>query len=190
MRSFPLRWLSVLVLVTAWSAPLRAEYLVNTDFKDSIAGWRGDGQAANLLANGTEDPTGTPVIKIILSAGSSREVYQEIETRDTSTSLTIKVDVFASPDFKRSSFKQDYTIDWKPGSMMYWSDMVTPNVDFWIRGGRGFGWFYKLTNLKPGVWTTLKAHFQGLPQDESRIVNFCVPPGAGAVYIKNPSVMP
>jgi len=197
MRSFHLRWLAALILVGAWIFPLRAEYLKNTDFKNSIAGWHGDGQAAFLMPDGTEGPDGVPVIKIPLSHNNSRIVCQELDTHKEPSAMTIKVDVFASADFKRSKNKESYnadTFNWKPGDNYLWSDGVVLNVDFWIRCGSGFYWWYKLGEIKPGTWTTLIGRFDKpffkTSEHENRTVGFCVPPGEGAIYIKNPSVVP
>jgi hypothetical protein len=181
--------LSVLSGLTVVS--LRADnFLKNADLKDGIAGWHGDGEPALLKADGTEgadgDPDVTPVIKIPLSSGDSRAVYQEISTRDKPTTMHVKVEVYASSDFKRSTHADDYTIDWKPGGTWYWSAITIPNVDFWIRGGSSNSWFYKLANLKPSAWTTVDGHFEGLPNDDDRVITFCAPPGHGTVYIKNP----
>lgn len=179
----------IMIFLGMMAAPLRANYLTNTDFKDGIGGWHGEGDGVFLADDGTEAPIGTPVIKILLSRGNSHSVYQEFETRDKPTSLHVKVDVFASSDFKRSKYPQDYSINWKPGSTWYWTAIAIPNVDFWIRGG-GSGWFYKLASVKPGAWETVEGDFEGLPSDGNRVLNFCVPPGEGAIYIKNPSVDP
>ena len=180
------------LLASAPALPLPATYLINSDLKESIAGWSGDGESKFLKPDGLEgdetDPGAIPVIKLDLSRGSPRAVYQEFVTRDKPTNLHIKVDVFASLDFQRSKFPSDYTITWKPGGTWYWSAIAIPSVDFWIRGGPG--WFYKLTSLKPGKWVTVNGSFEGLSSDENRVVNFCVPPGEGAVYLKNAVVTP
>jgi hypothetical protein len=170
---------------------LRADnYLTNADLKDGVAGWHGDGQATFLKPDGTEgadgDPGVIPVIKVTLSSGESHFVYQEISTRDKPTAMHVKVEVFASSDFQRSTHADDYTIQWKPGGTWYWSAIAVPSVDFWIRGGSSNSWFYKLSNLKPGTWTTVDGHFEGLPTDEDRVISFDVPPGHGTIYFKNP----
>jgi len=172
--------------------PLLADNLLtNTDFKEGIEGWHGDADSAFLKPDGTEgqegDPGVIPVIKLPLARGSAHSVYQDFETHNKPTSLHVSVQVFASTDFARSKFPDDYSVDWKPGGVWYWSAIAIPNVDFWIRGG-GSSWFYKMTNLKPGAWTTLAGQIDGLPADEDRTMSFCVPPGTGVVYIKNPAV--
>jgi len=181
----------MLVVIATFS--LRGEYLINTDLKTDIGGWHGDGELAYLNADGTEgaegDPGVTTVIKIPMSSGNPHSEYQEFETHDTPTTLSAKVDVFASKDFQRSKFPEDYSIDWKPGGTWYWSALAIPNVDFWIRGS-GSSYCYKLASLKPGAWTTVAAHFEGLHADEDRTMSFCVPCGSGVVYLKNPSVTP
>ena len=187
--------LRTVLVISFWAGlslfSVRADnFLKNADLKGGIAGWHGDGEPALLKADGTEGADGdanvTPVIKIPLSSGDSRTVYQEISTRDLPTTMHVKVEVFASSDFKRSTRADDYSIDWKPGGTWYWSAIAIPNVDFWIRGGGNNGWFYKLASLKPGAWITVDGRFEGLHLDEDSVVTFCAPPGHGTVYIKNP----
>lgn len=183
----------LLTMLGAASPALRANYLDNTDFKNGIQGWHGEGEGAFLKADGTEGAEGdtdvTPVIKLPLSKGQVRGVYMDYETRDNPKTQHIKVDVFASSDFKRSKFPSDYSgINWKPGSIWYWSDLAVPDVDFWIRGAPGF--IYKLANLKPGQWVTVDGRWDSPPLAQDRTVNFVVPCGTGVVYLKNPSATP
>jgi hypothetical protein len=58
-------------------------------------------------------------------------------------------------------------------------------VDFWIRGGPGT-FYYKLApKLQALVWTTVTGHFENLAPSQNHTVSFCVPPGDGAIYVKN-----
>jgi len=179
-----------------------AGYLKNADLKAGWASWHGSGEIAFLKADGTEgaegDPDVTPVIKVVLSHGQSREVSQEYEVRDQPSHLTLKVQVFASSDFKRSVNKNDYTpvgplheSAWRGN--FYWPDVVIPNSDFWIRGKSSgeYNFMYTPQDLQPRAWTTVKSqNWQLLSPLTTGIVNFCVPPGTGTVYLKNPSVKP
>jgi hypothetical protein len=182
------------LLAAAMASPLQADYLINTDLSDGIGGWHGDGEAAYLKANGTEgdegDPGITPVIKLPLSKDSPRTVYQDFETRDHPKALQIKVEIYASSDFKRSTFPSDYTpeINWQPGAVWYWSAIAIPNVDFWLRAAPGYS--YKTTNLLPKNWVTVAVNWDSIQDSEDRTINFCVPPGDGVIYIKNPSATP
>jgi hypothetical protein len=181
--------------VAGTAFPLRADYLKNTDFSDGLAGWHGDGEAAFLKANGTEgdegDPGVTPVIKLPLSKGSSRSIYQDFETPDQPKTLQFKVDVYASSDFKRSASPDDYTPEIsyeQPGSFWIWNVMGIPTCDFWICGAPGYT--YKLANLQRRNWIIVKVNWNSVLDSEERTINFCVPPGDGVVYLKNPSVTP
>ncbi len=167
------------------------DILRNGDLHDGLSAWHGDGHLVYLKADNTEadeaGPDTTPVIKLNLEHDSS-EVYQEYETRDTPGSLNVSVDVMAASDFHRSAEKNDYSITWSSGTW-YWSALVVPTVDFWIRGGPGM-LYYRLSTLKALVWTTVKGHFQGLTATDHHIISFCVPPGTGSVYVKNIAVTP
>jgi hypothetical protein len=186
-----------LVAAGLWAAamavPLQADYLTNTDFSDGISGWHGDGEAAYLKADGTEGAEGDvgviTVIKLPLAERSSHSVYQEFDTRDHPKTLQFKVDVYASSDFKRSASPDDYTSEvsnFQAGTTLIWSEIAVLNVDFWMRLDPGS--YYKMDNLKPKTWVTLKVKWDSIEDDESRKIYFCVPPGDGFVYIKNPSV--
>ena len=186
--------LAAVILAGLMPMTLRADYLKNTDFKDGLAGWHGDGESAFLNPDGTEGAEGDkgviPVIKIALSKGQPHAVYQDYETKDNPKTQHIRVEVFASFDFKRSTFAADYSqdINWKAGQIWYWTAEAVPNVDFWIRGSPGF--IYKLANLKPGQWVTVDGRWDSPPPAEDRTVYFIVPPGNGVVYIRKPSASP
>jgi hypothetical protein len=186
--------LAALILAGMIPLSLQANYLINTDLSEGLAGWRGDGEAAFLNPDGTEGVEGDkgviPVIKIALSKGEPRAVYQEYETKDDPKTQHLRIEVFASLDFKRSTFASDYSSDlnWHAGQTWYWTGEAIPNVDFWIRGAPGF--LYKLANLKPGEWVTVDGRWDSPPPAEDRTVSFFVPPGDGAVYIRNPSATP
>jgi hypothetical protein len=187
--------LAAFILAATMPLLLRAdEYLKNTDFKEGISCWRGDGHPVFLKPDGTEgdeQDTGViPVIKLELSKSNPRAVYQEYETHDTPGTQHLRVEVYASSDFKRSTFPNDYSqdINWKPGGVWYWSGEAVPNVDFWIRGAPGY--LYKMANLKPSQWVTVDGFWDQAQKAEDRAVCFFVPPGTGTVYIKNPSAKP
>ena len=95
-----------------------------------------------------------------------------------------------SLDFKRSTDPSDYSIGWTGGTY-YWSALVLPKADFWIRGiGTDFMWYYRLASLKKGVWTQVQGRFDHLEPSETHTVNFCVPAGQGSVYLRNAVVAP
>lgn len=187
------------ILMAAWVMviPLQADDSINPDPNDDLTNWHGDGESAYLKADGSEgsetDPNATPVTKLTLSHGQSRVVYREIDLRGNSYAVHVQIDLYASKDFQRSKFASDYTVT-ERYKTMWEDDIYSPDVDFWIRMGPGlqyFGWFYTTFGLKPGSWQTLKASWdQGQKPGERFTVNFCVPPGDGAVYLKNPVVSP
>jgi hypothetical protein len=163
--------------------------LHNTDLSSgSIAGWNGDGHIVYLNAEGVEgeqtDPGVTPVIKLSLSNEAS-SVYQDVDTRNSPTKMDISVEVMGSTDFRRSKRASDYQQTWTGGTWMTWEAAV-PTVDFWIRLAPAI-FSYKLANIQVGSWTTVTAHFTGLVPREEHTISFYVPPGEGAIYLKNPT---
>jgi hypothetical protein len=187
---------TLLALFLAGMMPLsiRADYLKNTDLAEGFACWHGDGDPAFLNPDGTEGAEGdkgvVAVIKIPLSPDEPRAVYQEYDTGTDPKSEDIKVQVFASSDFKRSTVPGDYTpnAECKPGDAFGQAAVVVPNVDFWLRAGPGF--FYKTSALKPGGWTSVDGYCDTPLPGSDRTVWFCVPPGQGTIYLKAPSVTP
>src|SRR5580693_7739441 len=127
MRSWSSLILTAGLLVATASLALCDNYLKNTDFKEGSQCWRGDGQAAFLKPDGTEgeegDPGAVPVIRVALSKGQLHSVFQEFQTADAPGKLHIKVEVYASVDFKRSNRASDYQTD---------DYMPMPNTDFMI----------------------------------------------------------
>ena len=172
-------------------------YLKNSDFKDGLTSWHGDGEEVFLKVDGSEgtetDPDVTPVIKLALTHGQSRLVSQEIDLRNKPPTLHAQVEMYASKDFQRSKFPNDYTY-LESFKIMWLYGNYVPDVDFWIRLGPGLQYgicIYTTTEAKPGQWTTLKATWgQGEKPYDHFSVNFCVPPGDGFVYLKNPSATP
>jgi hypothetical protein len=194
MRTISRLGFVVMTLVAIMPLAFSAEYLQNKDLKQGFSCWHGDGEPAFLNPDGTEGQEGDkgviPVLKLPLSKGQPRAIYQEYETRDSPTTQHVRLQVYASSDFKRSTFASDYSpeINWKAGSIWYWSVECVPNVDFWIRVGPGY--LYKLANLKPGEWVTVDGRWDSPPPADDRGVYFFVPPGNGTVYLRNFSATP
>jgi len=189
------RWFAAVAFAGAWSVSLHAEYLENTDFKDSIAGWHGDGQPAFLKEDGTEDSMGQPVLKLMLSRSGPHMVYQEFKTHDKPASLHMQVDILASDDYQRSKTLGDYTtelLDYGSNTYLMWNAIGVCNVDFWIRLGspNSVGWHYKLAAVRAQKWVTVDNAFTTNVETDKWTIYLCVPPGKGTLYIKNPSVAP
>jgi hypothetical protein len=181
-----MRTLSPLILTAGLlmgmaSLALSDNYLKNADFKEGSQLWRGDGQAAFLKPDGTEgsetDSGVIPVIRLALSKGQARAIFQEFHPKDAPSRLHIQVQVYASIDFKRSKHASDYRAD---DSM--------PNTDFLIRFLPDY--YEKMADLKPGEWVTVQGTSMSSMPSDDRSVYFMVPPGDGVIYIKNPSVTP
>jgi hypothetical protein len=186
--------LAILFLLGMISTSLRADYLANTDLKDGFAWWHGDGEPAFLTPDGTEgaedDPHVIPVIKIRLSKGESSAVDQEYETKDDPKGLHVHIEVYASDDFKRSMFADDYSddINWKSTGTYSGNEQEVPNADFWIHDSPSG--VYHMADLKPGQWVSIDCHFNATTPADERTIFFGVPPGDGTIYIRNASVTP
>ncbi len=191
-RSFSPVVLAAFFLVGTVPLSLRADYIQNADLSQGFACWHGDGEPTFLDPDGTEgtadDKGAVPVIKITLSKDEPSSVYQDIETKDEPKSLKVRIEVYASGDFKRSPFADDYSsdINWKSTGTHYESEQETPDADFWIHDMPST--IYALSDLKPGQWVTVECEFDASTPVDERTVSFCVPPGEGTVYIRNASV--
>jgi hypothetical protein len=188
---------SAAVLITALALcalPVRAgENLANSDLKEGMAGWHGDGSLVFLNPDGTEgsegDPGVTPVIKLELTRSGVRSVYQEVSVRDQSTQIAYKVEISAASKIVRSTSRDDYTselFDYHTGDF-HWTAIGTCNTDFWLRAGSDPNWYYVLGQPSVGQWTTVSGSASVDPNSNSLNVLYCVPPGEGAVYLRNPS---
>ena len=191
--------LNGLVAAVLMAVPARADYLKNSDLKNGLEGWHGDGVMAYLKQDGTEgaedDVDVKPAIKIFLSRNGSRSVYQEFETRDHPTDLFFKVNILPSSNFQPSKSYDDYSKEvssFQPGDYLVWSGVAVFKVDFWIRGGPdGPNWLYQMADsVTVGKWSTVLHTFKNVRDDMNRTVYFCVPPGQGAIYIQEPLVAP
>ena len=188
--------LFVSAVITLGLAPLAfaAELLTDNTMQGGLSVWKGDGDVAYLNADGTEGQQGdqgvTQVIKIALSKSHPRYIYQEFTAPGDLARLNVTVELYPSFDFKRSTFPDDYSQDehWTAGSTWYWSAETTPKVDFWIRAAPGYQ--YKLANLKPGQWNTVKASWDAGASATDRTISFFVPAGEGAVYIRKANASP
>jgi hypothetical protein len=184
--------MSVILFGVAW-LPIRADYLTNSDLKQGFAWWHGDGEPAFLNPDGTEGSEGDkdviPVIKIHLSKGESRSVYQEYETKDAPKSLHVTLQVYASDDFKRSAYADDYSsdINWRSTGTYYSIDQEIPNADFWIHDVPSG--LYQLSDLKPSEWTSIDCSFDCTTVADERTLFFNAPPGEGTIYIRKASVV-
>ena len=170
------------------SAP--ADYISNGDLKHGWIHWDGDGEIAYLTRDGFEGAEGdkdvTPVIKVILQ-GHSQQVYQTYDIRDNPGSLHIRFAVFASTDFKRSPYASDYSGYLKGVTEDFSGSQDVPNSDFWIRNDPPPS-FFITRKLTPGAWTAIDYVWHPYISTDSRVINFCTPPGKETIYIKFPSV--
>jgi len=188
--------LGFLSLVAVGLAPaiLHADLLKDNTMQEGLSVWKGDGEVAYLNADGSEGAEGdkgvTQVIKLSLSKSHPRSIYQDYEAPADLAKLKVTVEVFASFDFKRSKFPTDYSQDvhWAAGSTWYWTGEEIPDVDFWIRGAPGFD--YRLANLSPGQWATVKASWDAGGSATDRTLCFFVPAGDGAIYIRKATANP
>jgi hypothetical protein len=181
MRNIYPALISVVLLVAMASFALCDNYLKNADFKEGSQLWRGYGQATFLKPDGTEgsedDPGAVAVIRLALSKNMVRTVFQEYNAQDAPGKVDIKVQVYASLDFKRSNRATDYD-----------TDDNMPVTDFMFRylpDG-----FQQASDLKPGAWVTVAGTLNSPAPSTDRALVFMVPPGDGVIYIKNPSVTP
>ena len=172
---------AILLLGTAPIALAGGNMLRNTDFKEGSQLWRGDAQEAYLKPDGTEgtelDKDAVPVLRVSLSHGQRRAVYQDFRMTGAPRHLDIQVEVYASLDFKRSVHAEDYV-----------SDDYSPNADFGCRLLPDYN--DRTAELKPGKWTTVKLTIPIFQASDEKTLIFFIPPGSGVVYIKNPSATP
>lgn len=187
----------LLALIT----PPQPDYLINTDLQEGLSGWHGDGETVFLKPDGTEggqtDPGAVRVFKLRLSS-TPRSIYQEFRTSDYPATLHVKVDIYPSADYQRSHSPGDYTPELLGSARgnFEWPAFGVPQADFWIKAGPastrgGFEyWYFVTAYARQGQWLTVEHTFDDVERIDDRSVYFCVPPGVGTLYLRNPSVKP
>lgn len=161
-----------------------ADYLTNTDFKDSLGGWHGDGKRVLLLPDGTEgsetDTDAVPVIKLKLTS-RPEAVYQNYHVSELPPSVHVTIDAYASSDFKRGKFASNAAFGSEISDGSY-----VPDADFWFREDPSYS--IETLKIKTGQWFTLAGIVEYSEAVTERFIYFCVPPGEGAIYLKNPHI--
>ena len=186
----------LVILLACGITGARADNLLkNSDLSSGLAGWHGDGEVVYVHNDGTEGQQGdqgvSPAIKLSLSRRDSRVVYQEFEARDKPQGLLYQVNILPASNFQPSTSKEDYTVELlaqTPGSYFHWPVLGVAKADFWIRAGPD--WFYSLAAAVPGHWTMVQQKDSNPNDEAQRSVYFCVPPGTGALYLKDAAVTP
>jgi len=185
-------WLAA-ILLFATGNTLSAEELDINKFEEVNSGKGTPAKVVYLKADGTEGQKGDagvmPAIKIGLSqmpktnlsgiellAQTDHLVMQDIATAIVSKEGSIGVDVWASPDFKRT-YNNDPNGKVGPGDFNGYL-MTLPDMDFWIIG-TGHSFF---SYLKPKIWTHVEGRFSIA---NGTHLEFHVPPGTGFVYLKD-----
>jgi hypothetical protein len=142
---------------------------------DATEGQKGDAGVVPAIKMGLSQMPKTNVSGILLLAQIDHLVMQDITTAIVTKEGSIGVDVWASPDFKRT-FNNDPNGRVGSGD---WNGflMTLPDMDFWIMRGSQHTYF---SYLKPGAWTHVEGKFITHGHFE-----FHVPPGTGFVYLKD-----
>lgn len=159
------------------------QLLQNADFKQGMQTWHGDGHVVFIKSDGSEgdetDAGVVPVMRITLGKSQPHGVYQTLRNKDAVGRMTLSVEVYASPDFKRSTHGDDYAT----------GDIIPMTITDFVVRLLPDGWEH-VSSLHPGQWTTIRHSFGLLTAADERTIFFNVPPGDGFVYLKNPSLTP
>ena len=177
--------MTAVLLAAGATISLKADPLKNGDLKDGLTYWHGDGQLAYLKDDGTEGSEGdlnvTPVIKIPLSHGHRGVVYQEFDSRENQPQVNIQLDLMGSPDFKNLSKpmgpnEEGSALEQYPRVPWDFQFLFLPNFPA------------DSCKMSIGKWKTWKGEAQWAAHGDRYKLMFIVPPGEGAVYIRNLSL--
>ncbi|MDR2462803.1 MAG: hypothetical protein LBD30_03375 [Verrucomicrobiales bacterium] len=159
------------------------ELLNNGDLPSGRSGWKIEG-------NSNVEPAAAPDKGLVVNLNARHWTYlrQEIRlNKKGQSAINIKVELQASPDFKRAQKSDEYAdLDWEEGNYG-WTGNVNPKCDFMVTVSNGGGWDYRTRKLKPGQPQTITADVQKLKVERS-VFTLALPPGEGSVTLRLVSV--
>jgi hypothetical protein len=186
------------LLVLACLVPLRADILVNSDFTDGRAHWKGDAQPLDM--SDLSSPTTPAGVTITLKKDKWTKLYQVFTTKEKKLrySVTFKL----SSDYS----VEEETSDGSSGGMMSPSPglndiegmyplYLSPWRAKWVIVpydiGEGSSTYIFLTpDLQKPDAQTLTGTIRGFNGDDEKILLLAFPPGEGSVTLLNLSLLP
>jgi hypothetical protein len=175
------------LLVLACLFPLRADILVNGNFADGRAHWKGDLQDADAINSASLSTSGSSNsggVVVQLKKDKWTKIYQTFTIRDPK--LYYSVTFQLSDDYKLSSHDaQDYSsIDLGdvPGFNFGWS----MSERYWglLVGGGSYSTKFLMPNAhKTGDQQTLTGRLNDLTTDSDAVLVLAFPPGEGSVTL-------
>lgn len=187
--------LVILLCGASLGSGLRAEEVIrNGDFSTDENVWRRAGKIVWLDASGNVVEKGTadskPAYQLDLTPTRWTVAEQSFRNKDKSKSMTITVRLRASADFTRNDAAEYSDVNFKAGGTYFWSAIVYPKVDFFIRLADATH-NYGLIDLKPGGdWQTLHLRLEDLsPTQRDRTLFLNAAPGTGSIFIESVSAV-
>lgn len=189
-----LAWVILLIVTGLGNGVQAEEQIRNGDFSTDENVWRRAGKIVYLDAAGAVVEKGTegakPVFALDLTPNRWTIAEQVFRNKDKAKSITILVRLKASADFSRNDSADYSDVNFKAGGTYYWSAIVYPKVDFFVRLADATH-NYGLIDLKPGGgWQTLKLRLDDLnPAQRERTLFLNAAPGSGTIYIESVSAV-
>lgn len=186
----------LVLLVLACALPLRADILVNGNFADGRAHWKGDPQNLDTSGN-LSNASAQGGVTIMLKKDKWSKIYQTFTTREKklrySFTFTLSSDYQVDHDGQTSlpNFSQVLGLDDIPGVPVYFEDRNGSWMLIFAQAGRGS----RSLILKPDVNKMDAQTFTGVLRgtgDDLTQMNlvFAFPPGEGTITITNISLTP
>jgi hypothetical protein len=167
------------------------EYIKNGDFSNGKSHWQHSGEIVYLDTAGNKvdkDAGGKPALQLTLINNRFTVTDQTFRTKDKLGEITVTVKVKASADYKRNDSTDYASVNFKPGGIYYWSAIVYPKADFFIRLTDNTH-LYSLADLSPGQEKTITARFNDLGAGvRERTLFLNAAPGDGSIYVESVSV--
>jgi hypothetical protein len=145
----------------------------------------GDSQSPDQKAKVTQ------IVEMKLHSGQPAELSQKFKTGKITGGLNVELVYKASPDFKLNDKAISFTkgITWQAGSTWYWTAVVFPKVDLFVRLDKRDGHCYKLLSAPPGGnWQTAKFQWENISENQDVTLMIVAPPGHGSLWVKSVAI--
>jgi hypothetical protein len=185
---------ALLVLAAGW--PLQADILVNGNFADGRAHWKGDAENVDT-SNDLASPSNQGSVTITLKKDKWTKIYQTFSTHekrvDYSITFTLSSDYHVDADeTSGGAMGPSPGLDDIDGMYPLY---LFANANTWtliVReiGARGSSYIYLQPDVKKTDAQTLTGKIQGMTETADKILLLAFPPGEGTITLTNISLTP
>jgi hypothetical protein len=181
--------LALALLLGASMISLQADILVNGNFADGRAHWKGDAQDPDTGGDLSTNPTPQGGVVVTLKKDKWTKIYQTFTTHEKKLhySITFILSADYQPDRHQpqsSGFAPTPGLDDIDGVPIYFAENDGSWMGIIAQTGINSSLFSLQPDLKKADAQTLSGYIQGAPDENNDMtIVFAFPPGAGSVTI-------